>query len=173
MQCFGRSDDLHKLLEAYQMGSQKYASNLSPAANNFKQSHLKVGLRIYWILRLPSKGVHCTKTESVRCDLALSSMFDSVAYVEHIWHSWGEGFIVYAAKPKSVVNLRNAEDVHSLLQKPITVRIYSVQALWLRDGHMIVSYTNYRPILLMSPMHPSEFLASSCTECQPYIAEPC
>lgn len=50
LQSFGRSDDLHELLEAYQMGSQKSAHNLSLAASNSKQLHLKVGPRFYWIL---------------------------------------------------------------------------------------------------------------------------
>jgi hypothetical protein len=67
----------------------------------------------------------------------------------------------------------DGEDVYLLLQKPIAVRIYCVKTLWLCDGDMIVPYTDNGPIFLMSPMHPSEFLASSRTKCQPDVAEPC
>lgn len=66
----------------------------------------------------------------------------------------------------SVVIVRTgAKDTHSLLQKPITVSVYRVQAFWLCDGDMVVSHTDYRPVFLMSPMHPSELLASSRTKC--------
>lgn len=47
---FGRSDDLHKLLEVCHMGSHKSAHNLSLAASNFTQLHLKAGTRFYWML---------------------------------------------------------------------------------------------------------------------------
>jgi hypothetical protein len=33
------------------------------------------------------EGVHCTWTESVGYDLTLSSVFDTVAYIEHTRHS--------------------------------------------------------------------------------------
>jgi hypothetical protein len=33
------------------------------------------------------EGVHCTWTESMGYDLTLSSVFDSVAYIEHARHS--------------------------------------------------------------------------------------
>jgi hypothetical protein len=56
-------------------------------------------------------------------------------------------------------------EMHLLLQKPIAMRIYRVQTLWLCDGDMVVSYTDNGPISLMSPMHPSEFLASSRAKC--------
>lgn len=67
----------------------------------------------------------------------------------------------------------NGGDMHLLLQKPIAVRIYRVQALRLCNGDMIVSYTDNGPIFLMSPMHPSKFLAASRAKCQPDVAEPC
>ena len=56
-------------------------------------------------------------------------------------------------------------DVYLLFQKAIAVCIYRVQALWLCDGNMVVSHTDNGPIYLMSPMHPSEFFASSRTKC--------
>ena len=33
------------------------------------------------------EGVYCTRTESMRYNLALSPMIDTVAYVEHTWYS--------------------------------------------------------------------------------------
>jgi hypothetical protein len=61
--------------------------------------------------------------------------------------------------------------MHLLFQESIAVRIHGMQALGLCNRDMIVSYTNDRSILLMSPVHPSEFLASSGTGCKPDIAE--
>jgi hypothetical protein len=61
--------------------------------------------------------------------------------------------------------------MHLLFQESIAMRIHSMQALRLCNGDMIVSYTDNGPILLMSPVNPSELLASSGTGREPDVAE--
>jgi hypothetical protein len=51
------------------------------------------------------EGVHCTGTECVRYDLALTPMFDAITYVEHAGHSRDESLVVCARLPMSDVLL--------------------------------------------------------------------
>lgn len=48
-----------------------------------------------------------------------------------------------------------------------------MQALWFCDGNVVVSDTNDRAIPFMSPVDPSELLATSRSKSKPEVTELC